>query len=533
MSDESKCNVCEKPALQKCGGCHSVHYCSREHQKADWKSHKKMCKPFKVCTDEIFGRHLVALRDIKPGEIVLQERPLIWGPSQITVPVCLGCGNIIREKEFKPCRKCGWPVCSELCEKSPSHIPECQYTVSRGSMVSITTFGRVHPTYQCVTVLRCLYQKQFLSDVWKKIDQLDSHCEERKSTPKYEKDRVTIAQFILSFFKLRNIFTEEDILRICGIITVNGHEVPITNPPHVAIYEATSMFEHNCSANCNKTFTDEGSILIKAGTLIKKGDHLSICYTDPLWGTANRRHHLHETKFFWCSCARCSDKTEFGTYFSALRCQNSDCTGYILPQSFLDKPQSGKSANWICSKCNLSTSAHHVNDLLERIGQELYEMKKEDSNAAKHFISTHEKYLHNNHYYLTDVKLALSQLIGHENDRGLPDVSNEHLELKARLCQGVAKLAKTLAPGETRIRGLLLFELHASVAELGRRNEDPHQMTFVLQESKKILKEATDLLKNEPESLPEGKIYQQALKNLKEIEVVLMTIHKTIGDSPV
>lgn len=444
----------------------------------------------------------------------------------------MGCGNAIDGRKFKPCQKCGWPVCSELCEKSPSHIPECQYTVSRGSKVSISTFGTIHPSYQCITILRGLYQKQFLSDVWKKIDQLQSHCEERKSTPKYEKDRVEVAQFILRFFKLKNIFTEEDILRVCGILMVNGHEVPLTNPPHVALYETTSMFEHNCSANCNKTFTDQGLVLIKAGTRIQKGDHLSICYTDPLWGTGNRRHHLYESKFFWCSCARCSDPTEFGTNFSALKCQNSDCSGYLLPQSFLDKPQNGKSANWICSKCSSPTSAHHVYDLLDRIGQDLHELKKGDSRPARQFISMYEKYLHNNHYYLTDVKLALGQLIGHEDSGGLPGVSTEDLELKARLCQGLTKLANTLAPGETRMRGLLLFELHAAVAELGRRNGDPHQLTLVLQESKKILQEATDLLKNEPESLPEGKIYHQALKNLKEIEMVLMTLHKTIGDSP-
>lgn len=56
------------------------------------------------------------------------------------------------------------------------------------------------------------------------------------------------------------------------LLQVNGHEVPLTTPPHVAVYENTSMLEHSCSANCNKTFTDQGSVLIKAGTLIKKGD---------------------------------------------------------------------------------------------------------------------------------------------------------------------------------------------------------------------------------------------------------------------
>lgn len=59
--------------------------------------------------------------------------------------------------------------------------------------------------------------------MWKKIDLLESHCEERKKSSKYEKDRVSVAQFILNFFKLRQTFTEEEVLRICGIIMVFNH----------------------------------------------------------------------------------------------------------------------------------------------------------------------------------------------------------------------------------------------------------------------------------------------------------------------
>ena len=41
-----KCGFCGKSNLdlQKCTGCKSVVYCSREHQKKDWRAHKAMCK---------------------------------------------------------------------------------------------------------------------------------------------------------------------------------------------------------------------------------------------------------------------------------------------------------------------------------------------------------------------------------------------------------------------------------------------------------------------------------------------------------
>lgn len=90
---------------------------------------------FKVCENGILGRYLVATRDIKPGENVLKEPVLIWGPAQMTIPVCVGCGKGLKEGDCKPCEKCGWPVCSDKCEQSQSHKPECYYTVNAGKKV--------------------------------------------------------------------------------------------------------------------------------------------------------------------------------------------------------------------------------------------------------------------------------------------------------------------------------------------------------------------------------------------------------------
>ncbi|KAL6866581.1 hypothetical protein J3F83DRAFT_761635 [Trichoderma novae-zelandiae] len=44
---ETACHFCEKGppevTLKRCAGCSKAQYCSRECQKADWKSHKKTC----------------------------------------------------------------------------------------------------------------------------------------------------------------------------------------------------------------------------------------------------------------------------------------------------------------------------------------------------------------------------------------------------------------------------------------------------------------------------------------------------------
>ena len=47
MVDET-CALCKQPAKQRCGGCQVTYYCSRDHQRLDWKTHRSRCKPFKV-----------------------------------------------------------------------------------------------------------------------------------------------------------------------------------------------------------------------------------------------------------------------------------------------------------------------------------------------------------------------------------------------------------------------------------------------------------------------------------------------------
>ena len=44
------CNfiICERSAHLACSRCEEVWYCCKEHQKADWKAHKKCCGDLKL-----------------------------------------------------------------------------------------------------------------------------------------------------------------------------------------------------------------------------------------------------------------------------------------------------------------------------------------------------------------------------------------------------------------------------------------------------------------------------------------------------
>ncbi|XP_076386868.1 uncharacterized protein LOC100876879 isoform X3 [Megachile rotundata] len=427
MENRSACAVCGGESVFKCSACGNVYYCSKKHQKEDWKRHVQFCRAFKLAESSTLGRYYIAARNIKAGEIVLKDdRPLVAGPMHNSVPVCLGCYMVLHENTAVPCTKCGWP----LCQNCKEHGTECDFTSSRRS------------------------------------------------------DKV------------------------------NGHEVPLTDPPYVAVYELASLLEHNCKANCSKSFTDTGGLIIHAATPITKGDHISICYTDPLWGTMNRRHHLLETKYFECTCDRCRDPTEFGAMFNAIRCSEIDCSGYVLPKTFLGDHRE----DYVCTNCATVVPLEIIEETLEDIGIHLSEMRKNDIDVCKEFLNRYKNVLHPNHFYNIDVTIALAQLIGQQS--GLEADEEELLVEKKESCKKLDNLLKLLAPAENRIRGLILFEMHATLAELSRRRTDGDTVLLLL-ESKKCLIDAYELLKYEPKVLPEGKIAGTAKKNLQKINEVL------------
>ena len=43
MESSNLCAICQKPASSCCAKCKTVYYCTREHQKEDWFSHKTTC----------------------------------------------------------------------------------------------------------------------------------------------------------------------------------------------------------------------------------------------------------------------------------------------------------------------------------------------------------------------------------------------------------------------------------------------------------------------------------------------------------
>jgi len=52
------------------------------------------------------------------------------------------------------------------------------------------------------------------------------------------------------------------------------------------------ILEHSCINNASKHFDGDFRVVVRAAVNIKKGEHISINYSDPMWGTASRQLHL-------------------------------------------------------------------------------------------------------------------------------------------------------------------------------------------------------------------------------------------------
>lgn len=127
-------------------------------------------------------RYLVATRDIKPGEVILKERPLVVGPRVDSAPICLACYRPLPLYEEPRCSRClVAPVCGVCCEKRRTHNEaECNFLreTSKQCAIALSDYSQI------VLPLRCLLQLRNspTDSKWTSFLELESHEEKRRST---------------------------------------------------------------------------------------------------------------------------------------------------------------------------------------------------------------------------------------------------------------------------------------------------------------------------------------------------------------
>lgn len=351
---------------------------------------------------------MVARRDIKAGEVILREHPIVLGPKITSYVMCLGCHKTIPPTtagDYYKCSTCTWPVCGQSCEKLPAHVDECQLMSSRNFKSSIRSCGspKIEASYCVITPLRVILLKKSNPKAFETVMSLHSHLDQRISTVLYRHLRTNLIPFIRNFLGMIEL-TDNDILSIAGILDTNCFDVvlPSKQIKIRGIFPMSAMMASECVPN-TKHFVDENfEMRVIASVPIKKGEMILTSYTHPLKTTMERRHQLKEAKCFDCICARCVDPTEMNTFASCVRCQ-SCAEGICIPVDLI---------SWRCTLCEAKLGSNEATAILSAARMALDSLNKKSIDDCEGFLKKFERILPSSSVFIVDVKYALSLLYG-------------------------------------------------------------------------------------------------------------------------
>lgn len=486
---------------------------------------------FVIEKNDKVGRYAVASENLKPGDLIFSEHPFAYGPKSDTYCVCLGCHAPVDCTVL--CTKCQWPVCGPDCENLTCHKDfECEiFTKNAVKFQPVADPTDVCIQYECITPLRVLLAKEKDPKRWEsEVSCMEAHNEVRKTKPIWEYNQHNVVDYIRGPCKLDK-YSEELIHTVCGILEINAFEARTPSGSMIrCLYPKLAILSHNCISNIHHAIDgrangqlEDFQVFVRAAVDVPKGGELFSSYTFSLWPTLVRREFLRESKYFDCTCDRCKDKTELGTHAGTLKCQRCD-NGVILSTDPLDF-----ACEWKCTHCDYKTNAVAVRKVFAAIQADLDEIEyvggAEGIEARETIFRKYRSVLHPKHAYMTILRSALSQLYGKVDGYSLEDLPDLLLERKTEMCQQLLEVLDVIEPGHSRIRGVTLYEMHGPLMVLARhmyQNDVIDKDTFKrkLREAIDTLGQAVEILKNEPESQPEGQLgimaktaHQQLLEN--------------------
>ncbi|CAH1278442.1 unnamed protein product [Diabrotica balteata] len=485
---------------------------------------------FEVKKNDKVGRYAVAKKNLKAGDVIFSEKPFAYGPKSDSPCICLGCYTYLESQNL--CSKCSWPVCSPECENKTVHKDfECEvFSKAKVKFQQVDDPSETCLQYECITPLRVLLSKEKDPKRWEEeIQHMEPHNDIRKQKPIWEFNQHNVVEYLRSVCKLDR-FSEELIHTVCGILDINAFEARTLEGNAVrCLFPKLAIMSHNCVSNIHHAVDGKGtgavddfSVTVRAAVDVPSGKELHSSYTYSLWPTLVRREFLKENKFFDCTCERCSDKSELGTHCSTLKCQKCD-NGIIMSTDPLDDK-----CEWKCTHCEFKTSAVAVRKVFATIQADLdnveYIFGPEGLQQRETLYKKYKSVLHPKNSYMTILRSGLVQLYGKAEGYSLSDLPDLILERKIELCQQLLDVLDVIEPGNSRIRGIILYELHGPQMIIARHQYQNNVITKdkfkqELRQSVDNLGQAVQILKQEPPSLPEGQLYliaNQAYEQLNE-----------------
>lgn len=284
------------------------------------------------------GCGVFATQDICANDVLFVDKPLVLGPTgnQNEPIVCVMCYEIIDfdVKSHLCSGQCGLILCGKI-ECFEKHKAECllfqKWKPKNPNELSFTKC-------KALLVIRSLFlnekQRKFLDLMQKHGLKDDLHF--ANEFVRFPQDKETVG--VLS--------------AASAAMNVNAFKIPYrayTSTAGVGVrgfFPIMSLINHKCSPNARPDIDRNFVNRVLATVPIRKNEQIFITYSQLLWATNSRRMHMMASKQFLCICNRCIDPTEFSTNLSAIKCQDKNCNGIVLPIESINFKSDAK-----CNEC--------------------------------------------------------------------------------------------------------------------------------------------------------------------------------------
>lgn len=296
---------------------------------------KEQQLPYRVEQSELYGRYLVANRQLAAGELLISEEPLAIGPCVSCDPVCLGCYRpvTLAATQYR-CPGCGWPMCSASCsgirQRTGHTAAECELYAKRRPLAAELLRPQAKPDevrdlYELVLIVRIVLLMQLEPEQYALIRRMESHTAERRDNAVlWQHYEQKVVQQLREAWQLE--VSAAELHEICGILDVNCFEIGQRGTKARTLYPSAFLLAHDCSPNTAHTDDPHTfAILLRTSRSVREREPLTLSYAYTLQGTLKRRTFIQGGKLFWCQCQRCADPRELGSDCSALVC--SSCRG--------------------------------------------------------------------------------------------------------------------------------------------------------------------------------------------------------------
>ncbi|XP_075158478.1 SET and MYND domain containing, arthropod-specific, member 8 isoform X2 [Haematobia irritans] len=405
---------------------------------------------WQILDSPISGRGIFASKDIAAGEIILRDYALMAGPkaneasSVNTCAVC--CLHIQGNNRDIMCKNgCTLPICQNCQDSKSCHSDECE--LLRKWQPKQKHQSNLY-ILRMISIVRGIFlgaqQRRLLYALQANVDKYDMSEFEKaiRCFESFPKDQ----EMMEYFFRIICAFNTNAFEGTCRLD--NGHELRIRG-----LFPLASLINHQCTPNADHHFENGKTIVFIATRPIRQGEEITTSYTKLIWSNMMRKMFLMMTKKFMCSCLRCLDPTENGTYLSALFCRQQGCKGIVIPvQTKTLQP------DWRCTTCETvfphSKMARYQDFALNTINNRI------NTGTVSEMITFINdmcpRFCPSSNYVLVEAKL---NVIWRMSRPTTEEFNEEQLKCKERYKEEIVALLEKLGAGDCTLKKLITEEI--------------------------------------------------------------------------